>query len=62
MTEGEKRARERGMRLWLVGMNPKVLEVVERSPLGDVLGPDAMHFNLEMAVDKYSDTVAPSSS
>jgi sulfate permease, SulP family len=53
LTEGEKRQRERGVRLWLVGMNPKVLDVVERSPLGEALGPDAMYFNLEMAVAKY---------
>ena len=53
LIEGEKRQHERGVRLWLVGMNPKVLEVVEKSPLGEALGPDAMYFNLEMAVAKY---------
>ena len=58
LTEGEKRERERGVRLWLVGMNPPVLEVVKRSPLGDVLGRDAMHFNLEIAVAKYLGTDA----
>ena len=31
LTEGEKRQRERGVRLWLVGMNPQVLEVIQRS-------------------------------
>ena len=59
---GEKRQRERGIQLWLVGMNPHVLEVVQRSPLGEALGPDAMYFNLEMAVDKYLGTGAPGSS
>jgi sulfate permease, SulP family len=53
MIEGEKRQREGGIRLWLVGMNPRVMEVVERSPLAKVLGPDALYFNLEMAVAKY---------
>jgi len=53
MTEGERRARERGMRLWLVGMNPRVLEVVQRSQLGEALGRDAMLYNLEIAVAKY---------
>ena len=53
LTEGEKRQRGRGVRLWLVGMNPQVLEVIQRSPLGEALGADAMHFNLEIAVAKY---------
>ena len=59
LIEGEKRQRERGVRLWLVGMNPRVLEVIHRSQLGEVLGRDAMHFNLEIAVEKYLDTGAP---
>jgi SulP family sulfate permease len=53
LTEAEKRERERGVELWLVGMNPEVLSVVQRSPLGRALGRERMHFNLEMAVDKY---------
>ena len=58
LTVGEKRQRERGVRLWLVGMNPRVLGVVQRSQLGEVLGPDAMHLNLEIAVAKYLGTTA----
>jgi len=53
LIEGEKRQRERGIQLWLVGMNPHVLEVIQKSPLGEALGPDAMYFNLEMAVSKH---------
>ena len=53
LTEGAKRERERGVRLWLVGMNPQVLEVIQRSKLGEALGRDAMYFNLEMAVEHY---------
>jgi sulfate permease, SulP family len=53
LTEGEKRQRERGVRLWLVGMNPHVHEVVERSPLGEALGGEAILYNLEIAVAKY---------
>ncbi len=55
LTEGEKRQRERGVLLWLVAMNPRVLEVIQRSPLGEAIGDDAMLFNLEMTVDKYLD-------
>jgi high affinity sulfate transporter 1 len=53
LVEAEKRNRERGIRLWLVGANPEVLDMIRRSPLGEALGPDAMHFNLEIAVNKY---------
>ena len=51
--EGEKRQRERGVSLWLVGLNPDVLSMVQRSPLGETLGRERMHFNLEVAVAKY---------
>ncbi len=53
MTEAENRQRERGVLLWLVGLNPHVLTMVQRSSLGKTLGREAMHFNLEMAVAKY---------
>ncbi len=53
LTEGEERQRERGVRLWLVGMNPQVLEVIQRSQLGQAIGHEAMLHNLEIAVAKY---------
>jgi anti-anti-sigma factor len=53
LIEGEKRQRERGVSVWLVGLNPEVLSVVQRSSLGEVLGRERMHFNLELAVAKY---------
>src|SRR5271166_2259312 len=53
LTEAEKRQRERGVSLWLVGLNPGVLQMVQRSPLGASLSQEAMHFNVEMAVAKY---------
>ena len=53
LIEAEKRERQRGVSVWLVGLNPEVLSVIERSPLGDVLGRERMHFNLELAVAKY---------
>jgi SulP family sulfate permease len=42
-----------GIRLWLIGMNPGVLAVVQRSPLGQILRREGMHFNLEIAVGRY---------
>lgn len=53
MIEGEKRIRDGGKTLWLVGLNPEVLAVVQKSPLGGTLGRERMHFNLESAVAKY---------
>jgi len=53
LTEGEKRQRARGILLWLVGLNPGVLNMVQKSDLGEVLGREAMLFNLEVAVTKY---------
>jgi high affinity sulfate transporter 1 len=48
--EAEKRAAERGVSLWLVGLNPQALDAVNRSALGGRLGRERMHFNLETAV------------
>jgi sulfate permease, SulP family len=53
LIEAEKRQRERGVLVWLVGLNPEVLAMVQRSSLGKVLGREQMHFNLELAVAKY---------
>ena len=53
LTEGEKRQRDRGILLWLAGLNQEVLRMVQKSELGEILGRQAMHFNLEVAVTKY---------
>lgn len=37
----------------LVGMNPDVLSMTQKSSLGDALGREGMHFNLETALRKY---------
>lgn len=61
--EGEKRVRGSGRILWLVGLNPEVLAVVQKSPLGKALGRERMHFNLESAVAKYeAESGSPSKS
>ena len=54
LTEAEKRGRERGVELWLVNLNPEVLAMVQRSPLGEVLGRRRMFFNAEQAVTGYA--------
>ena len=53
LTEGEKRNREQGVELWLAGLTPDVLAMVQRSPLGETLGRERMVFNLEVAVERY---------
>jgi MFS superfamily sulfate permease-like transporter len=53
LAEAEKRSRENGVLLWLVGLTPGVLNVVQHSPLGEALGRERMFFNLEQAVDKF---------
>ena len=54
-----ERQSQQGVRLWLIGMNPRVLAIVQRSPLGQMLRHEGMFFNLEIAVAHYlSDAVA----
>jgi len=53
-----KRQTEQGVQLWLVGMTPRVLAIVQRSPLGQLLRREGMHFNLEIAVARYLSDVA----
>jgi len=45
--------RQHGIQLWLIGMSPGVLAIVQRSPLGQMVQRKAMHFNLEIAVGRY---------
>jgi SulP family sulfate permease len=52
-TEAEARNREQGTELWLVGLNPDVLAMVQRSPLGKTLGRERLLFNLETALERY---------
>ena len=55
-----KKQSERGVQLWLVGMSPGVLAIVQRSALGQRLQREGMHFNLEIAVARYlSDAAVP---
>jgi len=53
-----KRQSEHGVQLWLIGMTPRVLAIVQRSPLGQLLRREGMHFNLEIAVAHYLGDVA----
>ena len=60
LIEGEERLRRRGIRLWLVALNPQALEMIQRSSLGETLGRERLHFNLPVAVERYlSQTSTP---
>ena len=53
ITEAERRLDRQGISLWLAGLNPTVLEVIRRSELGERLGKERMHRNIERAVEHY---------
>ena len=53
LMEGERRATERGAVVWLVGLNPGVLEVVRNAGLYERLGRERMLFNARAAIERY---------
>jgi len=48
-----ERQSQRGIQLWLIGINPEVLAIVQRSPLGQMLRREGMYFNLEIAISHF---------
>ena len=58
LVEYEKRATERGAIVWLVGLNPGVLEVVRHAGLDERLGRGRMLFNARAAIERYQALVA----
>lgn len=53
LMQGEKRVSERGVTLWLVGLNPGVLEMVRNAGLYERLGRERMLFNARAAITRY---------
>jgi len=53
LMEGEKRVTERGTVVWLVGLNPGVLEIVRHAGLDQRLGRERMLFNARAAIERY---------
>lgn len=53
LIEGEKRVTERGTELWLVDLNPGVLEVVRHAGFDQRLGRERMLFNVQAAIEHY---------
>jgi high affinity sulfate transporter 1 len=53
LMEREQRSSERGATVWLVGLNPGVLEVVRKAGLDERLGRERMLFNARAAIARY---------
>jgi high affinity sulfate transporter 1 len=53
LMEREKQATKGSPALWLVGLNPRVLEVVRNSGLAGRLGRERMLFNTHAAIERY---------
>ena len=53
LIEREKRGTEGGATLWLVGLNPRVLDVVRNSGLAERLGRERLLFNARAAIERY---------
>ena len=53
LVAAERGLRERGIGLVLVDLNPRVLAMVERSPLGESLGRSHMFYTVADAVDRH---------
>jgi len=53
LMEGEKQATERGDEIWLVALNPGVLETIRRAGLDKRLGRERMLFNARAAIERY---------
>lgn len=60
LVEAERRSKSRELELWLVGLNPGVLEVVRRSGLADRLGRERLLFNARAAIARFQERPAES--
>lgn len=49
----DQHLKDKGITLWLVGLNPGVQQMVAKSPLGTSMGDERMFPNLESAVARY---------
>lgn len=59
LMEREKQATEQGGTVWLVGLNPGVLEMVRKAGLYERLGRERMLFNARAAIARYQAMQAP---
>ncbi len=60
LIEGDKNAVQLGAVLWLAGLNPGVMEVVQHSGLAERLGRERMLFNARAVIEHYQALTPPS--
>jgi high affinity sulfate transporter 1 len=53
LAEAEARGRAAGVELWLGAMQPEVLAMVRRSPLGEAIGPERIFNSIDTAVTRF---------
>ena len=53
LIEAEERHRSHDVMLCLAGLNPEMLSIIRKLPLGKILGRERMFFNVETAVRHY---------
>ncbi len=53
LIEAEEQHRSNGITLCLAGLNPVVLGIVRKTPLGEILGRERMFFNVAAAVQQF---------
>ena len=53
LMDGEKRASDRGITVWLAGLNPGVLDMVRHAGFDQRLGPGRLLFNAREAIVRY---------
>jgi sulfate permease, SulP family len=53
LTAAEQKLREAGTTTWLVALNPRVRDVIDRAPLGKILGSDRIFPTLGHALDTF---------
>jgi MFS superfamily sulfate permease-like transporter len=53
LAEAERRMQQSGVSLWLAGLNPEPLKLIQDSEFGMKLGRARMHFNLDQAVRSF---------
>jgi MFS superfamily sulfate permease-like transporter len=57
LTAAEQKLREAGTTVWLVALNPRVRDVIDRAPLGKTLGRDRIFPTLGHALETYQSSL-----
>ena len=53
LAEAQLKLQQLGISLWLAGLNPEPLQLIQKSLLGHTLGRAGMYFDVEQAVTSF---------